>query len=166
MRVLSEEKIVVTRTTYGFDDTEEHGPWAVESVKIKVESDGQPVFEKRIAEHLLRKQPERCSPVECFIDYIQALESGQSRCSKDAAIRREVMKIFNEIYDSDNKLPIPHHETAVMQGQKIHNYRLEGPLTKQDIIKALSTEFESLPNSVVFPLFKATWFCDLGVFSI
>lgn len=110
MKVLSEEKIVVTRTTYGFDTTKEHGPFAVESEEIKVELDGQPVFKKRIAEHLLRKQFERCSPVECFIDYILTLNGKRAHCHSNETVRDKVVKIINEMLE--DVMPLSEIKTA------------------------------------------------------
>lgn len=72
MRVLSEDKIIVTQTTYGYDDNgaEGLGRFAVKGVKIEVKFDNDVLYEKYKDESFLRGDIFSDDPVERFIDYV------------------------------------------------------------------------------------------------
>lgn len=91
--ILSETRIMVTRTVYGFSEEEQetkgvHSPFAVKSARITVTCDGEAVYERKMAEHLFRKGFVNPTLVDLFIDYISLLDQkAECRCNAGCDIR-------------------------------------------------------------------------------
>lgn len=70
MKKMSEDKIIVTQTFYGFDEEQGFKRFAVKGVKVEVKYDDNVIYERYMDECLCRKQSISSNPIDCFLDYI------------------------------------------------------------------------------------------------
>lgn len=80
MRKMNEDKILITKTTYGYDETEAHKLFTVKGTKVEIWYNGILLYERYMEDYLSWKQSTKCNPIDCFLDYIILLDEQPESC--------------------------------------------------------------------------------------
>lgn len=81
MRIISEDKITLTQTFYGFDETLGKKEFAVEGVRVEVKNGDRVIYERYMDGGLYGKETQGTHPIDCFLRYTLLLnEETESRC--------------------------------------------------------------------------------------